>query len=271
VPAHWRSHVQIAECDIGPETRWSSLLHGMDVVVHLAGIAHGKESDRQRLRDVNVLAVRRLAEEAERSDVHRVVFLSSIGVNGNRTYSRPFDESMAPNPQDQYSRAKLEAEDIIRDVAERGALEYVLIRPPLVYGKGAPGNFGRLVGWIRSGVPLPFGAVKNLRSFVFVENLCHFLALTAVDQRVANQTYVVNDGEDIATPDLIRRLGTALGREARVLDTPLVAVKTALRIFGKSSDFDRLCGSLQIDSTKVRTTLSWSPPFDLSEGLRRSV
>lgn len=254
---------------------WEAACEGVDAIIHLAGRAHIlKETEADPLtafrtanRDTSVA----LARAASAAGVRRMVFVSSIGVNGSGSGERPISESDPPRPHDAYSRSKLEAETALLDIAAEGALEVVVVRPPLVYGGGARGNFARLIKLVDLGLPVPLGAVRNARSLIGVENLADALATCAFHERAAGQVFLAADGVDMSTPELFRHIAAALGRPVRLIPVPVVLLKLAGRLTGQSRALDRLCGSLQVDSGKLRATLGWSPPLAPEQGLRKAV
>lgn len=260
---------------LGPATNWSRALEGVDVVVHCAARAHVmKEVAVDPLtvyRQVNVEGTLALARQAALAGVRRFVFISSIGVNGNQT-SVPFTVNDEPCPQEPYAVSKFEAEQGLISLSSELGMEIVIIRPPLVYGSGAPGNFGSLLKWVGKGIPLPLGAVQNnRRSFVAVDNLVD-LIVTCIDHpSAANQTFLVADGEDVSTAELLQRMARAMNRKARLLPVPVWMLEKAASLLGKGDVARRLCGSLQLDITHTRQHLAWVPPIDLNEGLRRAV
>jgi nucleoside-diphosphate-sugar epimerase len=247
------------------------ILSGVDVVVHAAARAHiTKESVDNPLaefRKVNTDATLNLACQASEAGVRRFIFISSIGVNGTQNV-QPFTEEDFPSPAEPYAISKLEAEEGLLKLAEETEMEVVIIRPPLVYGPNAPGNFGSLVRWVKKGFPIPFGAIKNLRSFVGLENLVDFI-ITCIDHPAAgNQTFLVADGEDVSTTDLIKRLGHALDKPARFIPIGPKLMALCAAMLGKKSRVEKLFGSLQVDISKAKTLLGWDPPMSLDEGLR---
>ncbi|WP_019592794.1 MULTISPECIES: SDR family oxidoreductase [unclassified Thioalkalivibrio] len=256
-------------------TEWGSALVGVDTVVHLAARAHVlKDEDVDPLeafRRVNVKGTCRLARQAAEAGVRRFVFVSSIGVNGNET-ARPFTESDAPSPQGPYAVSKREAEDGLRVLASETGMEVVVVRPPLVYGPGAPGNFGKLMEWVARGVPLPLGAVtRNRRSLVGLDNLVDLLVTCLEHPAAANRVFLAGDGEDLSTTDLLRRVAVAMGRRARLVPVPPVVLRAGARAVGRGEMARRLLDSLQVDISHTRDTLGWEPPVSVDEGLRRAV
>ena len=256
-------------------TDWLQGLQGVDAVVHLAARVHViKEKCHDPLeafRQTNVEATLNLARQAARANVRRFVFISSIGVNGAQTFGRPFDEADQAKPHSPYAVSKYEAELGLQAVAAETGMDVVIIRPPLVYGPDAPGNFGSLMRWLQRGVPLPLGAIHNQRSLVSLDNLID-LIVTCIDHpAAANQTFLVSDGEDVSTTELLRRMGSALGRPARLVAVPASLLKLGAAMVGKTDMAQRLCGSLQIDIEKTQRLLDWCPPISLNEGLRRAA
>ncbi|HPV44379.1 MAG TPA: SDR family oxidoreductase [Methylotenera sp.] len=259
---------------IDSKTDWSAALCNMDVVVHLAARVHvmaeRSENPLAEFRKVNVEGTRHLAECVARAGVKRFVYVSSVKVNGEQTAS-PYTELDKPNPQDPYGVSKWEAEQALLQVAARTGLEVVIVRPPLVYGAGVKGNFAQMIKALAKRIPLPLAAVRNLRSLIYVENLVDALILCSIHPKAAGQTYLVSDGEDVSTSSLLRRLGEAMGRPARLFSCPPALLKLVGKLTGKSDQVDRLLGSLQVDSSKIRRELGWQPPFTLDEGLKATA
>ena len=257
-------------------TDWSRALGGVDCVIHCAARAHVmRESSSCVLplyREVNVHGTRRLAEQAAAYGVRRFIFVSSVKVNGERTApGAPFLISDPAAPEDAYGQSKWEAEQVLREVADRTELEIVIVRPPLVYGLGAKGNFQRLIQLVSRGVPLPLGAVDNRRSFVGLDNLADFLICCIDHHAAAGQTFFVSDDQDLSTPEFLQRIGQVMDRRARLVPIPLATLRLAGRLIGKSSEVERLLGSLQIDISHARKLLAWAPLVGVDEGLRRAM
>jgi nucleoside-diphosphate-sugar epimerase len=257
--------------DIRDKAAWRGLADDVQCVVHLAGRAHVlRETEADPLaafRSVNVEATRRLASEAATAGVRRFVFLSSIGVNGVRTDNVPFRETDMPQPSTPYAISKYEAEQVLRALSEASGLEYVILRAPLVYGSNAPGNFGRLVRWIRRGWPLPFGAVKNRRSLLFVGNLADALKCCAIDPAARNELFLVADKEAVSTPDLVRLLARAFGCQPHLCPVPQVLLRAAERLTGGQLKLSPLLDTLVMDISHIQKRLRWTPPNSLAEGL----
>jgi nucleoside-diphosphate-sugar epimerase len=262
--------------DLSAETDWSGVLTPMATVVHLAGLAHALDrssaAEMAGFRRVNLGGTESLARQAAAAGVTRLVFVSSIRVLGLHTNGHgAFGTTDEPAPQEAYAISKWEAEQALWQIAQETGLEVCVIRPPLVYGTGARGNFARLVCLVRSGVPLPFGAVRNRRSMIAVDNLVDLILLCTRHPSAAGQTFLASDGGSLSTPELIRGLATAVGTRTRLLPVPVGLLRAAGRVLGKSAEIDRLVGSLEVDISHTRETLHWSPPISVGEGLRRAV
>ena len=249
-------------------------LTGVDVVVHLAArvhVMHDTAADPLVLfRAVNVDATLQLAHQAAACGVKRFVFVSSVKVNGEVTPpGRAFTEADAPNPQDAYGLSKFDAEQGLRTLAETAGLDVVIIRPPLVYGPGVKGNFAALMRAVQRGWPLPLGAVHNQRSLVALDNLVDFIGTCIAHPQAANQTFLVSDGHDLSTTELVRGLALVADVPARLLPLPVWALQAGARLVGRGNAVQRLCGNLQVDISKARRLLGWTPPLSVHEGLLR--
>jgi nucleoside-diphosphate-sugar epimerase len=261
--------------DIDERTDWSRALDGVDAVVHLAARAHvTRDTVRAPLanfRRVNVLGTERLAHEAVRADVKRLVFLSSIKVNGEQTHGQPYRVGDEPAPADAYGVSKWEAEQALHRVAQSSNLEVVILRPPLVYGPGAKANFLRLMNMVHRGIPQGLGSLKNQRSLIYLGNLVDAIVRCLEHPRAAGHTFLVSDSEDISTPELVARLARALGRPARMFKMPAMFLTLGARMIGKGQEMRRLTGSLQVDASLIRQVLGWTPPHTLDEGLKATA
>jgi len=260
--------------DLSAETDWSSALKRIDVVVHVAARAHIMNDSAvdplAEFRKVNTAGTLNLAREAVAAGVKRFIFISSIGVNGNCN-TRPFTESDIANPQEPYAVSKWEAEQGLMAIAEETGMEVVIIRPPLVCGADAPGNFGRLMKWVKRGVPLPLGAVHNKRSFVALDNLASFIIHCMDHPRAANEVFLISDGEDVSTTELLQKMAWAFGKRSFLLPVPVGLMTFVAGLLGKRDVADRLFGSLQVDSSKARDLLGWKPVVSMDEGLIASL
>ncbi len=261
---------------LGSSTDWTACLHEVGVVIHCAARAHVmKEETRDPLleyRRVNVQGTLALAGQAAKAGVRRFVYISSIKVNGEHTASNiSFHAEDIPAPEDAYGISKLEAEQGLLALARNTGMEVVIIRPPLVYGPGVKGNFASMVRWVRKGMPLPLGAVHNKRSLVALENLVDFIALCADPERspsAANEVFLISDGEDVSTTELLRKVASAYNVAPRLLPIPDLWIQTAARLLGKRAVADRLLGSLVVDRSKARDLLGWKPIVSMDKQLK---
>lgn len=261
--------------DIDADTDWRAALDGVEVVVHLAARAHvlrdAAHDPLAAFRRVNVAGTLNLAHQAVAARARRLVLLSSIGVNGAATHHRPFAPADPPAPHSPYALSKHEAEMGLKQVAHKTGLQVVVIRPPLVFGPHAPGNFGQLVRCLRTGLPLPLGAVNNRRSFVAIDNLVDLIETCTWHENAVGRTLFVSDGDDMSTPDLLRRLSRAMGKPVHLLPIPPGLLLACASLLGRKTMAQQLCGSLQVDISETRHLLGWSPPLTVDEGLRRAV
>tara|TARA_Y100000758_G_scaffold276990_1_gene222126 strand:- start:2396 stop:3109 length:714 start_codon:yes stop_codon:yes gene_type:complete len=219
-------------------------------------------------RRVNVDGTLNLARQAAAAGVKRFVFISSIGVNGN-VNTHPFTADDLPNPAEHYALSKWEAEQGLWQMQQETGMEVVIIRPPLVYGPGAPGNFGSLVRWVERGVPLPLGAVHNSRALVGIDNLVDLIVRCIDHPSAANQVFLAGDGEDLSTTGLLRGVAKAMGKRGILLPVPAGLLLFGATLLGRKAMAQRLLGSLQVDISKTCELLDWQPPYTVEEGLRR--
>ncbi len=262
--------------DLSDSSDLSTLVAGCTSVIHAAARVHvmqsGSSDDLDAFRCINTLATERLAQAAAAAGVRRFVFLSSIKVNGEQTApDTAFTAENAPDPQDAYAASKHEAEIALRAVAADTGMQVVIVRPPLVYGPGVRANFAALLRAVARGVPLPLASVRNQRSLIALPNLVDFVVACMNHPAAADQTFVVSDGEDLSTPELVQRMAAALGHPARLLPVPVVMLRAAAALLGRQAAIDRLCGNLQIDQGKARELLGWTPPVGVDEALRSTV
>ena len=258
---------------IGPTTDWQAALAGVEAVVHLAARVHhpGEEDAGELYRAVNTEGTLQLARCAAAAGVRRFVHVSTILVNGSSTDGRaPFREDDIPAPRGVYGNSKAAAESGLRQLAETVDMRIAVIRPPLVYGAGALGNFRLLVRAIQRGIPLPFGAIRNRRAFLGVENLASFIAnrVSGADNKF--DIFLVADEMQISTPEFVRQIARAAGSTARLVPVPVTALNVLLKMSGRSESRDSLIGSMEIDVSKVAAT-GWRAPLGMEEGLRRAV
>lgn len=265
-------HVQ----ELAAGVDWQAVVAGIDTIVHCAARVHVMADSAvdplAEFRAVNVAGTLDLASQAAQAGVRRFIFVSSVKVNGESTPpDRPFREDDSPSPEDSYGVSKHEAEQALRVLARSSGMEVVILRPPLVYGAGVKGNFSSLLRLAASGLPLPFASIHNRRSMIYLANLADLIVRCVDHPAAANQTFLVSDGQDISTSDLLRELRGNMGVSARLLPIPPAWLLLAGRITGRSALVHRLCASLQVDSSKVQQSLGWRPPFSVREGLQETV
>lgn len=259
--------------ELGTSKAWSNeVFTGVKIIVHCAARVHVMDDYAQdplmEFRRVNTLGTENLAQLAAYNGVKRLIFLSSIKVNGeNSLTDTPFDETSPTNPQDHYGISKLEAEKALSRIAAETDLEVVILRLPLVYGPGVKGNFLRLLKIVDSGISLPFSLVNNQRSFIYLNNLIGAVTACLTDPAAAGETYMVSDGENISTVQLITQIAYALEKPVRLWPCPLRLLKLAGMLAGKSDEISKLLSSLCINSNKIRRELDWSPSYTLTQGL----
>lgn len=258
------------------DSDWLNCLNGVDVAVHCAALTAvtkvepGQETD--AFRRVNVEGTLQLARSAAKAGVGRFVFISTVKMLGESTPpGNPFTESTAPKPEGAYAQSKLEAERALLALGKETGMEVVVIRPPLVYGLGVGGNFASMIRWLSKGVPLPLGAVDNRRSLVGLDNLVDFIVRCIEHPGAADQVFLVSDDADLSTSELLRKLAHFMGRTARLVPFPPRWLERAAMLMGKREVARRLLGSLQMDISKARDVLGWSPPISVDEGFRRAV
>lgn len=257
--------------DIGPDTDWRAALNGITAVAHLAARVHvmrdAASDPLAQYRAVNYAGTANLARQAAQAGVRRLVYLSSIKVNGESTGCSPFRADDLPHPQDPYALSKWEAEQALQQIAGETGLEIVVLRPPLVYGPGVKGNFLRLLGLVERNLPLPLGTVNNRRSLLYLGNLADAIRLCLTHPSAAGQTYLLSDGAALSTADLVRRLAAALGKQPKLIAVPPRLLRMAALLVGKRAVAARLLDSLEIDGTAITQELDWHPPYSTEQGL----
>ena len=261
-------------CDLEQESNLDHIIGENEVVVHLAGRAHVMSdmgaNKAEVYKSANTDVTRKLAESAHRMGVRRFVFLSSVKVNGEKTqYNCPFTLDATPNPQDDYGISKLRAENALRSACANTSMDYVIIRTPLVYGKGVKANFASLNRIVQSGIPLPFAAINNQRSFISLYNLVDVLTLSITSSKAPNSTLFVSDGQDLSTPDLVKAIAHSHGVRARLFWVPEVILRTFAELFRKVGLYSRLCDSLTVDISQTRKELQWNPRYSVLESLEK--
>lgn len=257
--------------DIGPATDWREALSGITHVVHLAGMAHVLDAtDRHQYeayQRTNVEGTAALARGALVAGVRRFLFVSSARVHGDQSLTHAFTERDPPQPLDPYSESKWRAEAALAQLLAHGATQLVVLRPPLMYGPGVKANFLRLLRLTQRGLPVPLGAVRNRRSLLFVDNFADAVVTSLTHPSASGKTFLISDGEDLSTPDLLRCLASALNTPARIIGVPVGILKFAATLVGRTADLHRLCDNFAVDSSAIRRELNWSPPWTLRQGM----
>lgn len=257
---------------IDSQTNWLHLLDGVSQIVHLAALVHqmgeqGPETERS-YQEVNHLATIKLARDGVKAGVKRFIYLSSIKVNGEETVGKAFSEDDVPMPDDAYARSKRDAEAALILLGEETGLDVVILRPPLIYGAEAKGNFCKMVDWIQKGYPIPFSGVRNnRRSLIFIENLVDIILNCIEKKEPINQVFLVSDGQDVSTGKLIELLHKNLEGKGHLIGWPPFILKLLFVLVGRDALSQRLLGSLEIDNRKIRKYLDWKPKFTLEQGL----
>ncbi len=259
---------------IDADTRWGDALRDIDTVVHLAARVHVMDDNAvnplEAFRKVNVAGTKQLAKSASSAGVRRLVFMSSVKVNGEGRETA-YTEDDEESPEDPYGVSKWEAEQELHKITDMTGLETVILRSPLVYGPGVKANFYNLLKIVDRGIPLPLAKIENLRSFIYLDNLIDGIITCINHPEAAGQTFLICDGENVTTPELIRKIASALGKPARLFHIPLLLMRIAGKLFGKSAAIDRLFGSHIVDNTKIRNELGWKPPYAIEYGLKETV
>ncbi|GAC1374954.1 MAG: NAD-dependent epimerase/dehydratase family protein [Aquirhabdus sp.] len=262
--------------DLDGNTDWTNAFVGVNCVIHCAARVHvmnDKTSDPlEEFRKTNVAGTLNLARQAAAAGVRRFIFISSIKVNGERTeLNKPYREEDIPVPVDPYGISKMETELALRTLAIETGIEIVIIRPPLIYGPGVRANFMSMMSFLRTGIPLPLGAIHNKRTLVGIDNLTDLIMICVSHPAAANQTFLAGDAEDVSTTELLRKTGKALESPARLLPLPEWFIKFGAKLIGKANVAQRLCGNLQVDISKARILLGWEPSVSIDEGLRHTA
>ncbi|RAS52735.1 nucleoside-diphosphate-sugar epimerase [Vibrio diazotrophicus] len=258
------------------KTDWQGAFDKVDCVVHCAARVHQmqeSESDvLEAYRLVNTHGTLHLAEQAAKAGVKRFVFVSSVKVNGERTLpEQPFTTEVLHAPDDPYGLSKYEAELALKALCERTNMELVTIRPPLVYGPGVKANFQSMMGWVAKGLPLPLGAIHNARSLVYIDNLVDLILTSCVHPHASGHTFLVSDGEDVSTTQLLKAVAKAMGKPSTLIPIPMCWIQLAAKAMGKPAVAERLCGNLQVDIEQTQSVLNWSPVVSFHEGITRTA
>ena len=265
----------VAVGDIGSDTSWLLALEGVDTIIHTAARVHVMDETTAdslaAFRSVNVAGTRRLAEQAAQLGVRRLIFISSIKVNGEVSGLGEdcvaFSSFDPPRPQGAYAQSKWEAEQALKDIAIKTGMEVVIIRPPLIYGSGVKANFLSMMCWLYRGVPLPLGSIHNKRSMIALDNLVDLIITCADHPSAANQIFLASDDDDLSTTELLQRMAKALGKAPLLLPVPIWLLKVASMLIGKRDIAQRLVGSLQVDISNTKEVLGWVPPLTVDQAI----
>ena len=262
--------------EINRDTNWSAALKNVNCVIHCAGIAHNINENKSdfldQYRKINVEGTRNLAEQSAKAGVKRIIFLSSIKVNGEETkFSSRFRHDDVPKPRGSYAISKWEAEKALKEVSKKYGLELVIIRPPLIYGPNVKGNFLRLMNIANRRIPFPISKINNLRSFVSLDNLVDLICCCINHPSAPGKVFLVSDDNDISTPELIKKLGHAMGKPQHLISIPLFILKFICKVIGKSSELNRLLGNCQVDCKNTYEVLNWRPYMNIDEGILKTV
>jgi len=271
--ANENNYADFVRCDLETTESLNQLIDGCDIVVHLAGRAHVTRDDSQEKYQVaNEFVTQRLANAAVQNGIARFVYISSIKVNGESSGpGLPIRQSDTPNPLDNYGRSKLAAELALQEICRVNNMDYVIIRPTLVYGKGVKANFSALISAVKRGLPLPIATVKNVRSMIGINNLIDLIVATCTNPKAANQTFLASDGIDTSTPALVRLIAASLNRRSRIFPFPISILRLLAALIGKSSAIDKLTESLSVDIRHTTNTLNWHPPFSIESEIAKAV
>lgn len=273
--------------DINNKTNWNESLINIDTIIHCAGRVHSmktkkKQGEQKIYHSVNVDGTKQLAEQAAEAKIRRLIFLSSIKVNGENTCNDDKDQHLNKkkivfshndlvSPNGLYAKSKLEAEKALWTISSRTGLEVVVVRLPLVYGHGVKGNLARLIKLVKLGIPLPLSIIKNKRSMIGLDNLIDLLINCIDHPEASGKTFLASDGKDLSTPDLIRLIALSMGKKANLFPLPVFMLKFLGSILGRREEINRLVGSLKIDKSYTKKILNWIPPLSVEEGIRRMI
>lgn len=249
-------------------TEWANAFDGINCIIHLAGLAHSNLYTDKDYLAVNVGGTLKLASAAAKAGVKRFIFVSSIGVNGSLTTNLPFSVNSTPSPHNPYSKSKHDAEEGLKTIAKQAGMELVIIRPTLVYGPDAPGNFGALVKLVKKSLILPFGSINNKRSFIAVQNLTDLLITCIKHPNVAGKIFIASDGPAVSTKDFTSAIAKGMGKCRLQLPVPMTAMRLVAKAFGKSSAVEQLFSNLEVDSSYVTQELGWKPPYTMEESMQ---
>lgn len=263
---HWGGE-QYTINALNGQTDWSDAFSGIDAIIHLAALAHSRTFTSDDYQQVNVDGALHLAREAALAGVKRFVFVSSIGVNGTSTIDNPFTSHGKEQPHNAYAQSKYDAELGLKKIGEETGLEVVIVRPTLVYGSNAPGNFGMLTKLVKKLPVLPFGLANNRRDFIAVQNLADLLIACATHPNAAGHTFLASESETVSTKQFTNAIAKGLGKQVIQLPIPVSLMRLAGRLIGKSAMIEQLFGNLEVDSSNIQQVLGWTPPFTMEQAM----
>ena len=261
--------------NLDENTDWSHALNNIDIVIHLAAQVpfdrKGDDNSYNKFYQVNFKGTKRLAQQAAQANIRRFIFISTIGILGISDLTTPLTEKSKENPNNNYAISKQMAEKALCSIGNQSDMEVVILRPPLVYGPYVKANFLKLLDWVYKGIPLPFGGVKNQRNFIALENVIQAILTCVVYKKSVNEIFIISDDEYISTKDLIQKISNAMGRPARLFNFPIFFAKFLLIMIGKKSLYNKLWGSLRVDSKKIKEQIGWVPTVGMDEGIQKTV
>ena len=261
--------------NLDENTDWSLALNNIDIVIHLAAQVpferKGDDNSYNKFCKVNFEGTKRLARQAAQKNIKRFIFISTIGILGTSDLKTPLTEQSKENPNNNYAISKQMAEQALCSIGDSSNMEVVILRPPLVYGPHVKANFLKLLDCVYKGIPLPFGGVKNQRNFIALDNVIQAVLTCVVHEKPVNGIFVISDDEYISTKDLIEKISNAMGKPARIFYFPVFLAKLLLIIMGKKSLYNKLWGSLRVESKKIKDQLGWAPKMGMDEGIQKTV
>lgn len=274
IPEQYRD-LRWIQLDLREPGRLDFLVRDQDAIIHLAGLAHvsrdGAGDTWERFESSNVAVTERLARAAAAASVRRFVLMSSIAINGVRTYGRPFTETDPANPSSHYGLSKQRAEEVLQRACASSDMVWVSLRPPVLVGRNAPGNIATVMKAIDRGLPLPFGAIRNRRSYLGLRNLADFVALAANHPEAANQVFMLSDTPSLSTPELITALAVSMGRSPNLFSVPVGLIKAGAMASGRTSSLKPLWASLELDASKALGLLGWTREQPLQEAFSEAA
>ena len=252
---------------------WQSQVDDCEVLVHLAGRAHvsTNASDEQIYKTVNTELTETLAKQMAKTNKHMIFVSTALVYGDSNDLEKPFAAGDSLNPKSTYAESKADAESVLIKIAQQNKLSFTIIRPPAVYGPNVKANFLSMLKWVKSGLPLPLGSARNLRSLVSVRNLANLIENCATNTAAKNQIFNVSDDHDIAIIELLRTIAAAMDKPARLIKVPLPILKLGSQIIGKPRAYDGLCGSFQLDISQTKQKLGWHAPFSLQDEIAKTV